>query len=126
MASIRPLLSVRDGSAAVEFYRRAFGAREHGRATDDDGRIVAQLSIDGAAFVVADEALEHGQPSPHTVGGTTVRIELEVSDPDGVFQRAISAGAREVFGVEDQPWGLRQGRLVDPYGHHWLIDRPLT
>jgi len=93
--------------------------------TDDDGHIVAQLSIDDAAFMVADEAAEHDQPSPHTLGGTAVRIELQVPDPDTVFQQAIRAGAREIFPVADQPWGLRQGRLLDPYGHHWLIDRPV-
>lgn len=125
MTSIRPVLSVRDGSDAVEFYRRAFGAREQGRSTDDDGNIVAELSIDGAVFIVADEAPDHDRLSPQTLGGTAVRIGLEVSDPDTVFQRAIAAGAREVFPVGDQAWGLRQDRLVDPYGHHWLIDRPL-
>jgi len=120
-----PLLSVRGGVDTVAFYRAAFGASEGDRFTDEDGRIVAQLSIDGAAFIVADEAPDYDQFSPEALNGTTVRIELIVSDPDSLFDRALAAGGREVFPVEDQSWGLRQGRLVDPYGHHWLLSRPL-
>lgn len=123
--SITPLLSVRRGAEAVAFYRAAFGAQEHSRFTDDKGEIVATMSIDGAAFIVADEAPDHDQFSPAGIGGTTVRIELTVPDPDSVFQRALAAGGREVFPVDDQAWGLRQGRLVDPFGHHWLVSRPL-
>lgn len=123
--SITPLLSVRRGAEAIAFYRAAFGAQEHSRFTDDNGEIVATMSIDGAAFIVADEAPDYDQFSPEALGGTTVRIELTVADPDSVFQRALAAGGRGVFPVEDQAWGLRQGRLVDPFGHHWLVNRPL-
>jgi PhnB protein len=59
-------------------------------------------------------------------GATTVRISLHVDDPDAVAAQAIAAGAREMFPVADQPYGLRQGRVVDPFGHHWLIGRPLS
>ncbi len=123
--SIVPLLSVRRDVEAVAFYQAAFDAQEHSRFTDDQGHIVAQLAIGGAAFIVADEAPDYDQFSPETLNGTTVRIELIVSDPDAVFQQAVAAGGRAVFPVEDQSWGLRQGRLVDPYGHHWLVSRPL-
>lgn len=123
--SIVPLLSVRRGVEAVAFYQGAFDAQEHSRFTDDQGHIVAQLSISGAAFIVADEAPDYDQFSPETLHGTTVRIELIVPDPDAVFLRAVAAGGRAVFPVADQSWGLRQGRLVDPYGHHWLVSRPL-
>lgn len=123
--SITPLLSVRRGAEAVAFYEAAFGAQEHSRFTDDAGDVVAQLSIGPAVFLVADEAPDHEQFSPQALGGTTVRIELTVPDPDTVFQRAVAAGGREVFPVADQSWGLRQGRLEDPYGHHWLVSRPL-
>lgn len=123
--SITPLLSVRRGTEAVAFYLAAFNAEEHSRFTDDDGHIVAQMSVRGAAFIVADEAPDYDQFSPDALGGTTVRIELTVPDPDTAFQQAVRAGGREVFPVEDQPWGMRQGRLVDPYGHHWLVSRAL-
>lgn len=125
VTSIMPLLSVRGGTEAVAFYRAAFDAQEHSRFTDDKGHVVAQLSIDTAAFVVADEAPDYDQFSPDALGGTTVRIELTVPDPDKVFKQAVAAGGTEVFPVDDQSWGLRQGRLIDPYGHHWLVSRPL-
>ncbi len=125
VTSLRPLLSVRRGAAAVAFYRAAFGAEERSRFTDAEGNIVAMLSIGDAALIVADEAPEHDNLSPEALGGTTVRIGLEVTDPDAVFAMAIRAGGREVFPVDDQSWGLRQGRLVDSFGHHWLVGRPL-
>jgi PhnB protein len=123
--SITPVLTVRGAAAAVAFYRRAFGATELHRNTYPDGRIVAELAVDGARFRVADEAPEAANLSPQTLEGTTVRINLLVADPDGLAARAVAGGATEVAPVADQPYGLRQGRLADPFGHHWLIGRPL-
>ena len=87
----------------------------------------AELSYDPATFgySVATEAPDLGTPSPETLGATTVRISLEVDDPDTVSKQAIAAGGREMFAVADQPYGMRQGRVVDPFGHHWLIGRQL-
>jgi PhnB protein len=123
--SITPVLTVRDAAAAVAFYRRAFGAEEIHRNTYPDGRIVAELAVDGARFRVADEAPEAANLSPQALDGTTVRLNLLVDDPDGLAARAVAAGATEVAPVADQAYGLRQGRLADPFGHHWLIGRPL-
>ena len=126
MTDIHPFLAVRDVDAAVAFYTRAFGAVEEGeRLVAPDGRQVAVLSIDGWTVGVATEAPELGTPSPETIGATTVRISLQVDDPDAVAARAVDAGARELFPVADQPYGMRQGRVVDPFGHHWLVGRPL-
>jgi PhnB protein len=86
---------------------------------------VAVLTIDGCAVGVASEAPELGTPSPETVGATTVRISLHVDDPDAVQAAAVAAGATEMFPVADQFYGMRQGRVVDPFGHHWLIGRAL-
>jgi PhnB protein len=72
-------------------------------------------------FGVATEAPELGTPSPESAGATTVRVSLHVDDPDAAAGQAIGAGATEMFPVADQPYGLRQGRVVDPFGHHWLI-----
>jgi PhnB protein len=126
MASITPVLTVSDAAAAVAFYRRAFGAEELHRNSYPDGRIVAELAVDGARFRVADEAPEAANLSPETLDGTTVRINLLVADPDGLAARALAAGATEIAPVADQAYGLRQGRLADPFGHHWLIGRPLA
>jgi len=104
---------------------QAFGAEEVYRNTYPDGRIVTEMALGGARFRVADEAPEAPNLSPHSLNGTSVRINLLVADPDAVFQQAIQSGAVEVAPVSDQSYGLRQGRLADPFGHHWLIGRPL-
>jgi PhnB protein len=118
------MLSVRHGARAVEFYKAAFGATEAFRIDAPDGAVVARLSIDGAEFWVADESPEHANFSPESLGGGTVRMVLAVADPDALFARAVAAGAREVVPMTDD-YGWHLGRVVDPFGHHWEIGRPL-
>ena len=126
MTAIHPFLAVRDVDAAVELYGRAFGAELMGSVLRaPDGAAVAEMSIDGCAFGIATEAPQLKTPSPETVGATTVRVSLVVSDPDAVVDRAVEAGCELMFPVADQPYGWRQGRVVDPFGHHWLVGRPL-
>jgi PhnB protein len=126
VTDVYPFLAVRDVEAAVAFYTQAFGAVEEGdRVRTPEGPQVAILSIAGHRFGVATEAPDLGTPSPETLGATTVRISLDVDDPDAVATQAIAAGGREMFAVADQPYGMRQGRVVDPFGHHWLIGRRL-
>ncbi|MHB1936620.1 MAG: VOC family protein [Acidobacteriaceae bacterium] len=122
--SISPLLNVRDGAAAIEFYKAAFGAVVLSRV--DEGSVVAQLSVDGAKFWLADESPQHLNFSPQSVGGSTVRLVLIADDPDAVFNRAIATGAAIVWPVADQEYGWRVGRVVDPFGHHWEIGKPLA
>jgi PhnB protein len=122
--SIAPLLSVRRGVQAIDFYKTALGATELFRVEAEDGAVVAQLSVDGADFWLADESPEHLNFSPETLNGGTVRIILTVEDPDTSFARAIKAGATIVTPVADQ-YGWRVGRILDPYGHHWEIGKPL-
>ena len=119
------MLSVRKGAEAVEFYKRAFGATEIFRIDGDDGSVVARLSVESAEFWVADESPEHLNFSPESLGGGTVRMVMVVSDPDAAFTRAIEAGGTVVVAVDNR-YGWRLGRLVDPYGHHWEIGRPLS
>jgi PhnB protein len=123
--SIAPWLSVRSGARAVEFYKTAFGAKEVFRIEDPAGVVVSRLSVDGAEFWVSDEAPEHGNFSPETLGGAAVRMVLTVPDPDAMFARAVAAGARAVHPVEEMH-GWRVGRLADPFGHHWEIGRPVN
>ena len=121
--TIAPWLCVRGGARAVKFYKSAFGAKELFRIGDADS-VVARMSIEGAEFWLSDESPEHHNYSPESLGGITIRIILTVADPDGVFARAIRAGAKEVYPVtEEHDW--RIGRVVDPFGHHWEIGRPL-
>ena len=123
--SIAPMLSVRNGARAVEFYTAAFGAVEVYRVEDPGGAVVSRLSVAGAEFWLSDESPEHGNFSPETLGGGTVRMILTVPDPDAVFAQAVAAGAQTVSAVEDA-YGWRVGRVVDPFGHHWEIGHPLA
>jgi PhnB protein len=123
--SIAPLLSVRKGARAVEFYKAAFGAVETYRVESPDGAVVARLSVEGAEFWLSDESPEHANYSPESLGGGTVRMILTVPDPDAMFARAVAAGARAVTPVEEA-YGWRVGRIEDPYGHHWEIGHPLN
>ena len=119
------MLSVRKGKSAIEFYRAAFGAEERFRIESETGDVVARLAVEGAEFWVADESPENQNFSPESLGGGSVRMVMVVEDPDGAFQRAVTAGATLVWPVSDQ-YGWRIGRIVDPFGHHWEIGKPLT
>ncbi|HEX4067682.1 MAG TPA: VOC family protein [Acidobacteriaceae bacterium] len=121
--TLAPMLSVREGAKAVNFYERAFGAEVLFRI--DEGGVIAHLSVWGAEFWVADESPAHQNCSPETLGGCSVRLILTVPDPDTVFAQALTAGAKEVWPVADKSYGWRVGRLVDPMGHHWEIGKPL-
>jgi PhnB protein len=122
--AIAPMLSVRNGAKAVEFYKAALGAAELFRVDAPDGSVVARLAVDGAEFWVADESPEHQNFSPETLGGGSVRMVMIVDDPDAVCAKAVAAGAKEVWAV-DERYGWRLGRVVDPFGHHWEIGKEL-
>lgn len=124
--SISPLLSVRNGAKAVEFYKEAFGARELFRIQDEAGDVIAHLAIGESEFWVSDESPENKNFSPESLGGATTRLVMVVDDPDAAFECAMKAGAVSVLPVEDQPYGWRVGRVVDPFGHHWEIGKPLN
>jgi PhnB protein len=119
------MLSVRNGAKALEFYKAAFGTRELFRIDNESGEVVARLSADGAEFWVADESPENQNFSPESLNGGTVRMVMIVADPDAAFDRAVSAGATVVWPVSNQ-YGWRLGRIVDPFGHHWEIGKPLA
>jgi len=120
VTELYPFLAVRDTEAASRFYGEAFGA-----VVVESVGPVRVLEIDGCHVGLAPEAPELGTPSPESAGATTVRVSLHVDDPDAVADRAVAAGATVLFPVEDQGYGMRQGRVVDPFGHHWLIGRRL-
>ncbi|MFD0764734.1 VOC family protein [Mucilaginibacter lutimaris] len=122
---ILPTLSVSNGLAAIEFYKKAFGAELIAGNTDPDGNTVAELAIQGAHIVVADASPGYGNFSPENLGGISVRIGLMVDDPDALAEQAVAAGTKTVYAVEDQPYGYRLGHFIHPYGHHWEIGKPL-
>ena len=120
--SVTATLSVRDWARAVAFYKSAFGAVELYRVP---GGGVGQLSVSGAPFWVAEESPPHLNFSPESLGGCAVLMLLGVDDPAAMCRRAVAAGATQVSPVEDAH-GWRLGRIVDPFGHHWEIARPIS
>jgi PhnB protein len=122
---LTPMLTVRDAKALVEFYKKAFGAVELSRLATPSGQLIVELAIEGQRFYAVDENEAAFNVSPASLGGTTVRLSLVVDDPDALWERAIAAGATVVFEIGDQPYGMRQGRVADPSGHHWLIGKDL-
>ncbi len=125
-ATVAPMLSVRNGARAIEFYKAAFAAEVRFRVDGEGGAVVAELSAGHSVFWLADESPEHLNFSPESLGGSSVRMVMTVEDPDAAFERAVAAGAKVVWPVEDQPYGWRVGRIVDPFGHHWEIGKPLS
>jgi PhnB protein len=122
--SIAPWLSVRDSRRAIAYYKEAFGVTEVHHAENAAGDAVSHLVMDGADFWVSDDpATRTG--GAEAVGAGTIRMILTVPDPDAAFARAIAAGGTVVFPV-GEGHGWRLGRLVDPFGLHWEIGRPLS
>jgi PhnB protein len=124
--TLTPTLSVSDPHEAIRFYKEAFGATEVYVESVPDGSVYAGLAVGEASFALSGEAAEYGNLGPRALGGTPVRLSLIVPDPDAFAERAVAAGARVMFPIEDQPYGYRQGRIEDPFGHQWMIGKPLA
>lgn len=116
-----PYLCVRDAKAALEFYKKAFGAKELVRI-ELGGRIGhAEIEIGQARIMLCDEFRDMNFLSPETMGGSPFLINLFVDDVDEIFDRAVEAGARPVRPVETHFYGDRGGKLIDPFGHAWFL-----
>jgi len=120
--SITPFLYLQGAAAAIDFYQRAFGATELMRMPGPDGKVMhAEIMIGDSPIMLADESPEMGIRGPQALGGTSIGILLYVPDVDAVFQRAVSAGAKEVRPLVNQFYGDRSGTVEDPFGHQWTI-----
>ena len=120
--TLTPFLAVEDAGQAIEFYQRAFGARERARMPAPDGRIAhAELEIGDSVVMLADPFPQATAKSPKELGGTSVGAFLYVEDVDAVVQRAVDAGATLTMPVDDMFWGDRLGEVADPFGHAWQI-----
>ncbi len=124
-ASLAPWLSIENSVKAVDFYKSAFGAIEVYRLDVPEGSPVVKLSVDGAEFWLSDKSPDQGSLSSEALGGGSVRMILTVPNPDALFIKALEAGASQIFPVSEEH-GWRLGRLVDPFGLHWEIGRPLN
>jgi PhnB protein len=120
--SITPYLSINGAAAAIEFYKKAFGAIEVMRIAQPDGRVGhAELQVCDSRVMVADEFPEMDFRAPLSIGGTPVHLHMYVEDVDAVVSRAVAAGAKLLRPVQDQFYGDRTGTVADPYGHVWHV-----
>ncbi len=120
--SATPYLVVKDGARALEFYKKAFGAKEIMRTPTPDGRIGhAEIQIGDSRIMLADEDPRWGTKSPQSLGGTAASIYLYVDDVDAIFGKAVAAGAQVKEAVSDKFYGDRVGSFVDPFGHYWSV-----
>jgi PhnB protein len=117
-----PYLTIKGAAAAIEFYKKAFGAKEVTRMEMPPGVVMhAELKVGAARFMLSDEFEQMGGKSPRTLGGSPVTMMLYVKNVDGFTATATAAGARIVHAVQDHFYGDRMGHLEDPYGHHWMV-----
>ncbi len=120
--AITPYLIIKGAAAAIDYYKKVFGATELFRMPDASGKGVghAEIKIGDSPIMLADEQPEMYR-SPQSLGGTPVSLMLYVEDVDTVFPRAVAAGAKVVKPIQDQFYGDRSGTLHDPFGHLWTI-----
>ena len=119
---VTPYLFVDGAGAAIDFYCSVLGARERMRMPGPGGRVFhAELELGDSMIMLGDQNPEGGVLGPHAIGGTPVMVHVYVEDADGVFERAIAAGAKALRPVEDQFYGDRSGRFEDPFGHRWDV-----
>ena len=115
-------ICVANASAAIDFYREAFGAKELWRLNEPGGKIGhAEIQIGNTSLMLSDEYPDYNTLSPETIGGSSVRIHLDVTDVDAFAERAIKAGAKLVRPIADQFYGDRSGQLADPFGYTWIV-----
>lgn len=120
--TVTPSIIVHDGAAAIEFYKKGFGAKEKGRAMGPGGKIWhAELQIGDSRIMLMDEFPEMGANSARRIGDSPGSIWLYVKDADRLYQQALAAGATSVMPPTDQFWGDRSAMVEDPFGHSWNI-----
>jgi PhnB protein len=124
--AVIPMLTCRDAAAEIEFLTAAFGAAELSRRSDSEGSpdgsvLHATLGIGEHLIMLHGETEHLASRAPQGDGSSPVVIYLYLEDVDAVMARAVTAGARILTPLADQPWGDRMGRIVDPSGHVWNV-----
>jgi len=120
--TVAPYPAIKNAVSALEFYKKAFGAKETYRLILPDGRLGhAEIRLGDSLVMLADEFPEFGGKAPESLGGSPVSIHLYVEDVDVFVKRAVAEGARLLKPVADQFYGDRSGQLEDPYGHLWWV-----
>ena len=122
MHAVTPHLVCAGAAAAIEFYKKAFGAEELCRMPGPQGRLMhGMIRIGGSAIMLVDEMPEWGVLGPKSLKGSPVTIHLYVADVDRFVERAVGAGAKITMPIDDMFWGDRYCKLEDPFGHHWSV-----
>lgn len=117
-----PYLTLQNASEAIDFYKRAFGAKELCRMLGPDGKIMhAEITIGDSHIMLTDESSASETKSPQTLKGTASALFLYVDDVDAAFKQALKAGAKQAQPLQDMFWGDRFGKLTDPFGHRWML-----
>ncbi len=121
--SATPTLTISGASDAIEFYKKAFDAKEIFRFLGPDGKSImhAEIRIGDSPIMLCDEMPQMGCLSPTSIGGPSGSIYLYVNDADSVFNKAVSVGAKPMMPIMDGFWGDRIGALTDPFGHRWTV-----
>jgi PhnB protein len=120
--SVTPYLALDDAAGAIEYYKKAFGAKERGRMEGPDGKIAhAELAIGDSVVMLSDPFPQFLARPPKDLGGTSASVFLYVEDVDAFVKQAVDAGATVEMEVADQFWGDRFGSIQDPFGHLWSV-----
>jgi len=120
--TVTPYLVCRGAEQAIEFYKKAFGAKEKTRMLGPDGKIMhAEITIGNCHIMMGEESAEMGMPSPQSLGGSASGVMLYVKNVDALFASAVAAGATVEMPLADQFWGDRYGKIADPFGHKWSL-----
>ena len=120
--TVTPGLAIRNADQAIEFYKKAFGAKEKSRMSGPDGKIMhAEIMIGDSRIHVGEEMPQMGHHSPQSLNGTTASLHIYVKNADKVFEQALAAGATAAMPIGEAFWGDRYGQVIDPYGHRWGI-----
>ena len=121
-STITPYLAVDDAAKAIEFYERAFGAKERYRMPGPDGKIAhAEIQVGSSVVMLSDPFPQATAKPPAELGGTTTGLFMYVEDVDAAFRKAVEAGATETMPPADMFWGDRFGSVTDPFGHAWQL-----
>lgn len=120
--SLTPYLVCKGAAKAIDFYTKAFGAKEMVRMPGPDGQVMhAEVRIGNSMLMLSDENPDQGALSPDTIGGTATSIMIYTEDVDATFKAAVAAGATAVVPPTDMFWGDRMAQVTDPFGHKWAI-----
>jgi PhnB protein len=120
--TLSPYLAVEDANQAIDYYKKAFGAKERVRMEAPGGAIGhAEIEIGDSVVMLSDPFPQSSTRPPKELGGSSVSVFMYVEDVDAVVKRAVDSGATVLMEVEDQFWGDRFGTVQDPFGHSWSI-----